>query len=64
MLNKRMLMVIEYFINNNGKSTLKEMLGLIKVSERTLRYDIDKINEFLLENKIGEVIKKYEFFII
>ena len=47
MLNKRMLNIIEYLINNEGKGVLKEMLGSIKVSERTLRYDIDKINEFL-----------------
>lgn len=58
MLNKRMLNVIEYLINNDGSGVLKEMLLSIKVSERTLRYDIDKINEFLLENKVGEIIKK------
>ena len=58
MLNKRMLNIVEYLINNNGQGVLKEMLGLIKVTERTLRYDIDKINEFLLENKVGEIIKR------
>lgn len=58
MLNKRMLNIIEYLINNEGKGVLKEMLGSIKVSERTLRYDIDKINEFLLESKSGEIIKR------
>ncbi len=58
MLNKRMLNIIEYLINNEGKGVLKEMLDSIKVSERTLRYDIDKINEFLLENKSGEIIKR------
>lgn len=58
MLNKRMLNIIEYLINNEGKGVLKEMLGSIKVSERTLRYDIDKINEFLLESKRGEIIKR------
>ncbi|UUV19679.1 BglG family transcription antiterminator [Fusobacteria bacterium ZRK30] len=58
MLNKRMLNIIEYLINNEGKGVLKEMLGSIEVSERTLRYDIDKINEFLLENQSGEIIKR------
>jgi len=52
-----MLNIVEYLINNNGQGVLKEMLGLIKGTERTLRYDIDKINEFLLENKVGEVVK-------
>ena len=58
MLNKRMLLIIEYLINNNGKGILKEMVDFIDMSERTIRYDIDKINEFLLDNKAGEVIKK------
>ena len=53
-----MLNIIEYLINNDGKGVLKEMFGSTNVSERTLRYDIDKINEFLLENKIGEIIKR------
>ena len=58
MLNKRMLLIIEYLINNNGKGILKKMVDFIGMSERTIRYDIDKINEFLLDNKAGEVIKK------
>ena len=57
MLNRRMLFILEYLMENNGKGILKEMVNIIKMSERTIRYDIDRINEFLVEKKIGEIKK-------
>jgi transcriptional antiterminator/mannitol/fructose-specific phosphotransferase system IIA component (Ntr-type) len=57
MLNKRMLFILEYLMENQGKGLLKNMVNIIQMSERTIRYDIDKINEFLLEKNIGKINK-------
>lgn len=57
MLNKRSLNILEYFNLHDGNGGLKEMAAYTKSTERSLRYEIEKIDEFLKLHKIGEISK-------
>lgn len=65
MINKRNLFIIEYLMGNNGHGQLKELAEKVNLSERSIRYDIDNINEYLKDQgfpKIEKLAKGAIFF--
>ena len=57
-MNKRQLDIIEKLSSAYRKFNISELADECKVSERTIRKDLDKINELLEENKIGRLVLK------
>lgn len=57
MINKRSISIIKTLLGNKIL-TVNELSEELGVSERTIRYDIDKINSFLLENNFKIITKK------
>ncbi len=65
MINKRNLFIIEYLMKNNGNGQIRELAEKVNLSERSIRYDIDNINEYLEEEgfpKIEKLAKGKIFF--
>ena len=56
MFNGRMLGIIRY-LKLHQTSTFKEMAENLKVSERSIRYDVDRINDILSLEKLPEIEK-------
>lgn len=57
MMNKRMISILDFFIQNSGETTIKKISEQFEVDERTIRYDIDKINEELKDKNIVQIEK-------
>jgi len=51
-LTYRQRNIIAYLAQNSGYLTIKNMAGHFDVSERTIRYDLDVIENYLKENKL------------
>lgn len=49
-LDKRCLKILELLINRDSYVTLQEIYLLNNVSRRTIYYDLERINDFLVEN--------------
>ena len=56
MFNGRMLNIIRY-LKANGESTYKEVAKDLNVSERSVRYDVDRINDILSLERLPEIEK-------
>lgn len=56
-MNRRMVGIIEYLIKNRGMANIKEMAKILDVNERTVRYDVETINELLSENSFSPIEK-------
>ncbi|MGL5052597.1 MAG: BglG family transcription antiterminator [Fusobacteriaceae bacterium] len=63
-MNKRVYEILKFLVEENGMTNLKEISIVTKANERTIRYDIDKINEFFKVQGISLIQKqsKGEFF--
>lgn len=48
-LNRRLIVILEHLIKVGGTSNIKEIAEHLGINERTVRYDIDKICEHLIE---------------
>ncbi|WP_366523555.1 BglG family transcription antiterminator [Fusobacterium sp.] len=59
MLTSRSIRILKFILNQNEKIPLKDIAENFGVSERTIRYEIDKINEELKE-KIEILLNKGE----
>ncbi len=59
MLNQRCMDIIQKFIDYDGENNIKELEKIFKISERTVRNDIDKIDRYLLENSLSGINKTY-----
>lgn len=57
-MTNRMLEILKILLENNGKSSYKYLSETVFINERTIRYDIEKINQLLLENNFLEIEKK------
>ena len=57
MLNRRCITIIEMLMESKIL-TVNEISKCLGVSERTIRYDIDKINFFLMQNNLKMITKK------
>lgn len=58
MLNIRNIKLLEYLLKNNGVSSIKELADFLGLGERTIRYDLEKINDYLSGEKLPEIIKE------
>ncbi|MEG0688895.1 MAG: PTS sugar transporter subunit IIA [Hungatella sp.] len=56
MFNGRMLSIIRY-LKQHPESSYREMAVNLKVSERSVRYDVDRINDILSLEKLPEIEK-------
>ena len=56
MFNGRMLNIIRH-LKTQGESTYKEMAKELGVSERSVRYDVDRINDILSLEHLPEIEK-------
>lgn len=56
-MNKRCLFIVNEVIENKGIGNYKDLSNSLGVSERTIRYDVDHINEELLKSNLGGVSK-------
>lgn len=63
MFSGRMLKLIDYLKDNN-ETTYKELTMELEIKERYLRYDIDRINDFLELNKMPLIEKRSKGLII
>lgn len=57
-MTKRMLDILKIILENEGKASYKYLAKNLYINERSIRYDIDKINEILFENHFIEIEKK------
>lgn len=56
MLSSRSIRILKFILNQNEKITLKDVAENFEISERTIRYEIEKINEELREKKEIEIL--------
>ena len=56
MFNGRMLNIIGY-LKEHGEATYKEMAKALGISERSIRYDVDRINDILSLERLPEIEK-------
>ena len=56
MFNGRMLNIIRY-LKEHGEATYKEMAKALGISERSIRYDVDRINDILSLERLPEIEK-------
>ena len=56
-INNRLLKVAE-FLKNKDETTIKEIAETLKISEKAVRYEIDKLNFILAVNKFPEIKKE------
>ncbi|MGL4402607.1 MAG: BglG family transcription antiterminator [Fusobacteriaceae bacterium] len=56
-MNRRMIEIIEYLIKNKGIAHIKNMAEVLVVNERTIRYDVENINELLIKNGFTPIKK-------
>ena len=61
MLTSRSIELIKYILNKDNRVDLKELAEFFKLSERSIRYEIDKINDELGSILIS--LNKGEFFV-
>lgn len=57
-MNKRFIDILKILLTNSGQSTYKELSELLYINERTIRYDIEKINDILCENSYSLIEKE------
>ena len=56
-MTKRELEILKYIIKYNGKISYKLLSEFLCINERSIRYDIDKINEILESNNYPQIEK-------
>lgn len=57
MLNTRNIKLLEYLLKNNGVSSIKELTDFLGLGERIIRYDLEKINEYLIDEKLPDITR-------
>lgn len=55
-LDKRCIKILEVLLNRDSYVTLQEIALFNNVSRRTIYYDLERINDFLIENKWQKII--------
>ena len=58
MLNKRCSQLLFRIVNSKEPINIVELSNIFNVSKRTIRYDLDKIDEFLANIKLPQLIRK------
>lgn len=57
-LYERATQILLYLANSRTPRTISQIQKLVMVSNRTVRYDLDNINAFLLENDMNKLLRK------
>lgn len=57
-LYERAAQILLYLLNSNTSRTISQIQNLIMVSNRTVRYDLDNIDDFLLANDMDKLMRK------
>lgn len=57
-MTNRMLEILKIFLENGGRSSYKYISEVVQINERTIRYDIEKINQTLSENRFNIIEKR------
>lgn len=57
-LNERSALLLRELVSKKGFIRISELTTLFNVSNRTIRYDLDNIDEFLKENNLPQIIRK------
>ena len=55
MLNSRSTLILQNLILHKKEKSLKELSEELGVSERTVRYELEKISELLSENSLDNI---------
>lgn len=63
-LNERKIQIILELINKNGKSKIEDVAKQFKVSERTIRYDLNGINTFIKIRNLPMCLKVKDGFVM
>lgn len=58
-LNKDCMEILQYMIKNNNYIKVEELAKKYNLTDRAIRYKIDKIEKFLIKNGFGYFDKKY-----
>lgn len=56
-MNKRLYDILKFILQSKGKTSIKEISTFTSVNDRTIRYDIEKINELLIAKNISPIEK-------
>lgn len=56
-MNKRLYDILKFILQSNGQTSIKEISTFTSVNDRTIRYDIEKINELLKLENISPIEK-------
>lgn len=56
-MNKRIYNILQFILQQEGRTTIKDISNFTEVNDRTIRYDIDKINNILIIEKIPPIEK-------
>ncbi|MDQ0150355.1 BglG family transcription antiterminator [Eubacterium multiforme] len=59
-LNKDCIQILQYLVEKNDFVEIDEIAKKYKVTNRAIRYKIDKIEKFLLKNGFGYLDRKYK----
>lgn len=57
-LYERAAQILLYLVNTNNPLTIFELQNLVMASNRTVRYDLDNIDEFLVSKNINKLSRK------
>lgn len=59
MLNSKGNNILKYLSKNEGKGSIKELAQTLQLSERSIRYELDKIDEYLLREGLEPLKRKF-----
>ncbi len=59
MLSSKGNNILKSLCKTDGEGTIKEIAKLLKISERSVRYELDKIDDYLVSNKFKPLKRKF-----
>lgn len=59
MLNSKGNNILKYLCKNEGKGSIKELAQALQLSERSVRYELDKIDDYLLREGLEPLKRKF-----
>lgn len=59
MLSSREVRILYEFIKSKSNIFMKDLVNIVEVSERMIRYDLDKIDDFLVRNDFEKIVRKH-----
>ena len=59
MLNSKGSNILKILCKNNGSGTIKELAKVLQLSERSIRYELEKIDDYLQKNQFQLLKRKF-----